>query len=218
MAGTADRSALWKIGESWWLALIALSCGLVTWAAFAYVGFRTRERKWILAAAVYLGLDVEAFVLLDRPGYGVSAAVATISVFVCWVGGFVHGLVIRGEVLDRLSFAEDPRLRDARSHVAWRDAAERLALADPSVAAQAGVGHGPSSLGELVDVNRATAEEFATLPGFALELGKSIVALRDQRGGFDSVDDFATSIDLPIRVVDSVRDRLVCIKARPKSS
>ncbi len=116
--------------HSWWLALIALSAGFLTWTAFAYIGLRARRRSWQAWAAAYLLLIVAATYLLNayaEDSWGV--AVGTIGLLGCWAGGFVHGLAIRGEVLDVLSVDEDPRIRRARSRLLTRGAAGALAQA-----------------------------------------------------------------------------------------
>ena len=60
-------------------------------------------------------------------------------------------------------------------------------------------------------MNGASAEELAQLPGFTVELGRRVVEVREKIDGFDNVDDFANILDLPPRLVDQIRDRLLCL-------
>ncbi len=46
----------------------------------------------------------------------------------------------------------------------------------------------------LIDLNRASADELATLHGIGPVLAERIVAFRDQHGGFDSIEDL---LDVP---------------------
>jgi len=138
-------------------------------------------------------------------------AAGVFGLFGCWAGGFVHGLAIRGEALDLLSLDEDPRLKQARRRLSYRGAAGRIASANPVLAREAGIGVDAEAFGGLVDVNGASADEFAQLPGISLDLAGRIVAVRDKVDGFDSVLDFATMLDLPPRFVDTIRDRLICL-------
>ena len=124
-------------------------------------------------------------------------AAGVFGLFGCWAGGFVHGLAIRGEALDLLSLDEDPRLKQARRRLSYRGAAGRIASANPVLAREAGIGVDAEAFGGLVDVNGASADEFAQLPGISLDLAGRIVAVRDKVDGFDSVLDFATMLDLP---------------------
>ena len=128
-----------------------------------------------------------------------------------WIGGFIHALAVRGEALDLLSLDEDPRLKEARRRLTYRGEAGRLAEANPALAREAGIGADPEAFGGLVDVNSATAAEFADLPGVSADLAGRIVDVREKVDGFDSVLDFANLLDLPPRFVDGIRDRLICL-------
>jgi hypothetical protein len=212
MAADPERSRWWELEHSWWLFLIAIGIGFLTWAGFGYVGLRTKRRDWLAWAAVYLGLIAASTYLLDA--YEEDQWQLSLGVFGllgCWIGGFVHGLVIRGEAVDMLSADEDPRLKEARRRLRFRGEAGKIAHDNPLLAREAGIGGGGDSFGGLVDVNSASAEEFAQLPGVSLDLAGRIVEVREKIDGFDSVLDFANLIDLPPRFVDGLRDRLVCL-------
>jgi len=211
MASDPKRSGWWELEHSWWLFLIALSLGFLTWAAFGYVWLRTKARAWGLAAVGYLALLIAAGIFLSYDQNTWQVAVGTIALIGCWAGGFVHGLAWRRRALDMLSLDEDPRLREARKKLVYRAEAADIAQANPSLAREAGIGRDADSFGGLVDVNCASAEELAQLPGFDVELGQRVVEVRERIDGFDNVDDFANILDLPPRLVDTIRDRLICL-------
>jgi hypothetical protein len=206
MPSEPKRSRAWRFEHTWWLFLILFSFGLLSWASFGYIAYRTKVRRWFLWAGAYLGLLGVA----GAAGVASDAAAGFIIIGV-WAASFVHGLAIREEVLDRLSFDEDPRLRSARSRMLTREAAEGLAERAPTVALEAGIGQDADSFGRLVDVNNAPASELARLPGFTQQLAEKVVEVRDHIGGFDSVLDFATVLDLPPNVVAALRERAVCL-------
>lgn len=79
------------------------------------------------------------------------------------------------------------------------------------MALEAGVGQDADTFGGLIDVNHAPAEELARLPGFDETLAAKIVEVREEIGGFDSVLDFATVLDLPPDLMPAVRERAVCL-------
>src|SRR5438552_11657889 len=132
MAADPERSRWWELEHSWWLALIAVGFGFLTWAGFTYVALRTRRKRWFAWAAGYLVLIVVSTYLLDAYQQDQwQLAVGVFGLFGCWAGGFVHGLAIRGEALDLLSLDEDPRLKQARRRLSYRGAAGRIASAKP---------------------------------------------------------------------------------------
>ena len=191
--------------------MTGLAFGFLTWAAFGYIWVRTKAHEWGVAAVAYLALIVVSMVLLSHERGTWEVGVGTVGLIACWAGGFVHGLAWRGRALDLLSVDEDPRLRAARRRLAQRTEAADLAQANPSLAREAGIGRDADTFGGLVDVNGASAEELAQLPGFTVELGRRVVEVREKIDGFDNVDDFANILDLPPRLVDQIRDRLLCL-------
>jgi DNA uptake protein ComE-like DNA-binding protein len=60
-----------------------------------------------------------------------------------------------------------------------------------------------------IDVNSATAVGLATVPGIGPDLAARIVKIRDRAGGFSSLEDFATLLDLPRDQVDALRGALL---------
>jgi hypothetical protein len=212
MAADPHRSRWWELEHSWWLGLIAIGCGFLTWAGFGYVALRTKQRRWFAWAAFYLVLlSVSTYFLdaYDEDQWPIWIGV--LGLLGCWVGGFVHALAVRGEALDLLSLDEDPRLKEARRRMRYRGEAGRIATANPTLAREAGIGADADGFGGLLDVNSATADEFAQLPGISPELAGRIVGVRTKVDGFDSVVDFANLLDLPPRFVDGIRDRLICL-------
>jgi hypothetical protein len=110
MAADPQRSRWWELEHSWWLGLIAIGCGFLTWAGFGYVALRTKQRRWFAWAAFYLVLlSVSTYFLdaYDEDQWPIWFGV--LGLLGCWVGGFVHALAVRGEALDLLSLDEDPR-------------------------------------------------------------------------------------------------------------
>ena len=103
------------------------------------------------------------------------------------------------------------RLSEVRWDLRYRETARKIAARDPGLAREAGIGRGAGTFGGLVDINHARAEELAWLPGITSELAQRIVEIRETIGGFDSVLDFATLIDLPPQLTDSIRSRLICL-------
>jgi hypothetical protein len=212
LAADPERSRWWELEHSWWLGLIAVGFGFLTWAGFGYVALRTKRPSWFGWAGFYLALIAVSVYFLDAYGedqwpiwFGVLGWLG------CWVGGFVHALAIRGEALDLLSLDEDPRLKEARRRMRYRGEAGRIAAANPTLAREAGIGADAEAFGGLIDVNSANADEFAELPGINPDLATRIVDVRTKVDGFDSVVDFANLLDLPPRFVDAIRDRLICL-------
>lgn len=105
----SERSRRWRVAHSWWVGLIVIGFGALTWIAFAYVGVRTRRLRWIRWAAIYTAVLVASVYLVDLPGetWRTDVGVAGLLVF-CWLGGIGHGVGIRSDILDVVSSRSDP--------------------------------------------------------------------------------------------------------------
>jgi DNA uptake protein ComE-like DNA-binding protein len=114
--------------------------------------------------------------------------------------------------LAHLIHPDDSRLDGARERLAQREKALKLAREDPQLALEAGVGRPdlPGAYdGGLVDLNHAPIEVIACLPTFDKELASRVVAARDRIGGFASLEDLGTMLDLPGDQVEDLRHRVV---------
>lgn len=107
-------------------------------------------------------------------------------------------------------------LRDAGPHLALAPAPERPAGRDSSqtAASVADLGRSPRNVmtgppaASLLDVNRATAEELAGLPGIGPALARRVVEWRTAHGPFRSVDALADVPGIGPATVERVRPRV----------
>ncbi|WP_052342598.1 ComEA family DNA-binding protein [Bacillus sp. EB01] len=99
--GIENKSAAWKIVHSWWVLLTITI--MFNWAAFFYVGYRVKYKKWSLYGILY----AIPFILLFTLGeaYDTTAwqyDVITLAMLVGWISSVVHAFKIRKEYLWRL--------------------------------------------------------------------------------------------------------------------
>lgn len=207
-----------QVLRSWWVLLTLLPFGWLNWSAFLYTGLRARRPLWIMFAAVYFAaaatsatlisvdLERETDSWLTSAGTGIGLAV--------WGATFAHALSIRRTYLGRMDALEDPRLDRAEHELRLREVALELVRENPRRARDLGVGR-PSLNGAfhggLVDLNHASVDEIARLPGIDAELAMRAVTLRGEIGGFDSVLDFAHLLDVEPELADGLQDRAIVL-------
>lgn len=63
--------------------------------------------------------------------------------------------------------------------------------------------------GPKIDINTASAEELAQLPGIGTVLGQRIVNYREHKGGYQSIDEVSKVYHLSQEVFDEIRQHLV---------
>ena len=205
-----------EIAASAWILLTLVPLGWLAWGALVYAGARARKRSWVAFGLVYLALiwggTIVAGVdsLEDTTVEDVSVGIWLFS----WFATLVHALVIRRPYLDRMAMLDDPRFVRAERRLFERTTALEVATEDPARAKALGVGRPdvPDALhGDVVDVNHASADALALLPGFDRRLAERAVLIRDEINGFESIDDLSLFLDLPPDEVELLRRRAVCL-------
>ena len=63
---------------------------------------------------------------------------------------------------------------------------------------------------EVIDINKASPEQFATLPGFTLPLASRVVGHRDKIGGFSSVEQLVQLLKVKPHLVGELKARMSC--------
>ena len=203
----ADVSTRWM-----WLG-VALPFGFGSWVPLV-AGYRARHRPWILAGVAIVLFTLVAFTVStaegDSTNYGgmllVIAWLLHGAVSFAWRRPYGRRMALRSRYDDRIALAE---------HVAHeRRAMIALARSEPAKAVVLGVGRPDlpgSRHGHLVDVNHAPADVIAGLPGVSDALAAEIVTLRDELGGFDSIEDLGALMSLHPRIVEAMRSRAVAL-------
>jgi DNA uptake protein ComE-like DNA-binding protein len=216
-SGDPLRRSPGLLRDKGWLLFAAVPFGFTTWVAFLYIGIRTGRRQWFAWSAFYAALLVTYILLVGVGGNGSAAALAGAIIGILgWIGGGGHAVAISGQAARQIKVRTDPALVAARRRIERRAEGRRLAVTQPVLAREVGVGR-PDIAGSdgygLVDVNHASVAALAGLPGISAEVAGEIADKRADVGGFSSVEDLGIVLDLPPGVVDQIRDLVVFIAA-----
>jgi hypothetical protein len=191
----------------YWTLVPPLSLGWLSGPAFLYAGFKARHDGWKAAGLVFLATGVGGFALLGEDG-GTMLTLGT------WGVSSAYALAVRRRYLARVGPAPGPRLLAAEARLAERERALGIAREDPIRARALGIGRPdlPEAYdGGLVDLNHAPAESLATLPRVDPPLAERLVAVREELGGFVSLEDAGELLDLPPATVERLRGLVVCL-------
>lgn len=96
-----ERSAAWRMGQSWYV-LLTLPFGLLSWLAFFYLGWRARRVKWFVWGVFYLAAVIRIFSFpmeTGADGKEEMTAAAGGAILALWIITLVHALVARREFL-----------------------------------------------------------------------------------------------------------------------
>lgn len=182
--------------------------GLGAWAPI-YAGTQARNRRWSALGALWTLITLSGWVLAAANHGGAGGGLLII---LGWAGAIATSFSIAPAYRRAIGSPLDAAVVTAESRLAERDRARRLALQQPALAREIGVGRPDLPNAQdagLVDVNNAPAAVLAKLPGVDDALATRIAEARAATHGFSSVEDLGAALDLDGDLVEDLRDRTV---------
>jgi hypothetical protein len=203
---------------SWgWIALPILSFGMLSFAVPLVVAAQGPRKRWLFAISGVLGAAaVAAAVLVTGPTDSPAGTFGGFLILGELAVGIAMVPIFRSQQAGSPSTAPvlDP-LEAAKANRELRDRARAIVANDPHLAVEAGIGRPDLAThyadGGLVDLNRASAQAIAALPGFDAKLAEKIVAHRAEVGGLTSAADLTITFDVAPTQLDDASERLLFI-------
>jgi hypothetical protein len=212
--------------------VIGFSC--LGGAAFIYIGLRARRVGWWIPGIAYLAVGIAGFAFSDRSDQSTTLGNWAIgSMMAAWLASILHACLINSEWLRwqamRIPWYDQlppPPSRQGDpppvTPTPWPQATPGF-VPDPAEYYGAGPAATPvapaqvatpptqaPAFAEPVDINAATVEQLAALPGFGTARANHVVAERQARRGFGSIDEFASVARLAPHELVQVRRLLFC--------
>ena len=213
--GMHKKEKFWK-NSLWILWTFSI---VFYWVAFFYIGIRARYRRWIWWGVIYS--IPFALLMVFSPDSTIGNYLTNLAIG-AWIASIIHGFAVRREYLVRMKVREELLQQEEellRRKILGVDGENLLskvpsppspfASSDPASAPERAVSpfpdrHAPGDTA-LIDLNRASEEQIASLPGINLIMAKRAVSLRDARGGFDSLEDFSHALGLKPHIKERIR-------------
>lgn len=213
-AGSHRGPVQWFLRGGWYLPVILLSLGILSFVPFVHAALRTRRQLHRLAAVLYTAAVITVFLIpTSAAGGGILIGLMIIA--------FIHAVVLRRQVWAHPRAADveparpDPAVAVVLAARARRVEARRMAAADPLLARELRIGRpdlGPEyDDGGLVDLGGAPPAAMAAVCGIDLALAERIVEVRAAGILIASVDDVLLAADIPYPLWDRIRDRGVVV-------
>jgi DNA uptake protein ComE-like DNA-binding protein len=218
-------SGWWRLRNSAWILIPILSVGMLTWAAFLFVGIRAKNRKWLIFAAMWLAILVGYYVGSDvvdaLPASPVQKGVAgffhTVPMLQ-WLVGIAHvagtnrgWLRWKARHLDAKPWHSQGTGVAPAPFVAPMQAAS-AAQVDAALRGSTGVQAAPTIQAAPVaqlDINAATAPQLQAALGMDQAWGEWLVATRTRIGRYASVDQLLTEGKVPPHFYLPAKDKLM---------
>jgi len=217
-----NKGKKWELLNSLWILwsfTLVLAC-----VGFFWIGGRAGKRKWTIFGLLYLvvNLGLVYATLWLKDTNIIYYNIVSVIIYIGWFGAIVHSFMSRKEYLLRLEAVTD--LKGATSG-AYRNEIRRDYLGnnersvgqmplptmkqntleppaytqqgifEPSKPVQQNTSESQTSA-QKIDLNTASEQELAALPGVGIALAKRAIEMRAQIGGFSSVQDFIFRLGL----------------------
>lgn len=217
---TGRRLLRWFSRGGWYLVLVVLSIGMLSFVPFVHAALRLRRSPLLwLWAVLYTAAVIIMFQFTDtRQIGGVIIGLTVVAT--------VHSAMLRRKVWSPAALAAraiDPAADSAVAAVlaarTRRANARRIAATDPRMARELCIGRPDLPRryddGGLVDLDTAPASALAHMCGIDLAIAQEIVGARIPGVPLAAVDDLFTRLDVPYELWDRIRDRGVVIPTTP---
>lgn len=234
----AEPSTGWMLWTSSWMLSAVIPGAMFTWLGLLVIGIVGRLPRWIVAGVAIGAAALLAALPIWGQWQSVVGAIVYLGGMLLalaanpsWLrarwarsqGGTAAPAATRSQRSSKTSTTKRSQSsRASQSSSQKRTAAKRPAKPAPSQpdeAAQLAERAGASTAqyfaaadqaAEPIDVNTADARALAGLPGFTRARARDLIRQRDKRGGFTSIDAFATAAGLQPHELVRLRQVAVC--------
>jgi hypothetical protein len=201
------KSKEWRLLQSWWIVLSFIP--LLPWLPFLYIAARTKKNSWAVWSLVY-AIPNFIFFFTDYPYESSAYDMVLAASMMSTVVAIIHSFVIRKDYLNRLEYKSEygTELRTEREITSGETASLSSSREIPNFrevpnAAIPLQNHqhgnkekgGGNSNGPL-NINLATEEELADLPGIGILLSKKAIYHRQRNGQFNTLGEFFELLQL----------------------
>lgn len=227
-----------KIASWLWAFVPLYTFGLGTVPVMIWAAVHKRHAVQAIFAAIYTIALIAVIAVVVSPGEEISAAQSAafaVGGLVIWVGGLGHALGIRRWAFDltkatparpltgpppmpmpmqsELRARQQAAMAAAMDERQAREFARDVARNDPPQAYRLQIGRVdiPNRAfpdGGLVDVNNVSADALAAATGLPAPIVERIATVRQESGGFSSLEELCALTQLPPQTFDHLADRL----------
>ncbi|TCS96608.1 ComEA family DNA-binding protein [Hazenella coriacea] len=235
-----NRGQKWEWLNSIWI-LWTFAFGFFSWISFFYIGFRTKQTKWIISGIIYAIPFILAMIFMDGDNnpnndHWMVNVTAGLTLFLGIIA-IVHAFLVRKEYLLRLSTIKankinqnealkrkieaeygnrvQPTHQPNQSHAhLFEEKKEPTSFSPNHHAVESSSTIPPNQ--SPINLNLASEEMIASLPGIGTVLARAAIQHRQYRGGFQSLEEFAFLLQLKPHIVERIRPLVVVTPIYPK--
>lgn len=207
------RGKGWEIRNSIWMLWAILSFGFLNYVSFYYASYRVKQRKWFFAALIYSFIFIMTIVVIEvfpEEHWMTDVAIATF--LLGWVFSIVHVFKIRTEYLLRLEATittgqKEREIQSLKEQIT-REYGGTAEAAPKTAAVPRAMEQKSEEKIDIVDINTASEEEIAKVPGIGALFAKKVLEARSRENGFASLDHFVEVLSIKPHLAEKMKPYL----------
>jgi len=223
----------WRSRESLWLLAPLLGGGCFSGISLVVVGVWAARRSWWICGVLYAVTAIVGFVMIGEADLDTPASDWGTGIWLgAWLATIVHAVLINDEWRQRAEYTprseqespdlqpppKAPKPRAVPAAIADAQAVADDILAGGHSGAVPGAASAATGARPRLDLNSATVEQLADLPGMSRRVARRVVREREARGGFLAVADIVDVAELAPHEYAPLRDLLTCVPRQPPDS
>ncbi|MEK5325541.1 ComEA family DNA-binding protein [Aeribacillus sp. FSL M8-0254] len=213
MRSITEKGIGWELRNSIWMLWVFFPFAFFNYISFFYAAFRVRQRKWFFAGLIYT-LPFIIFLIAEEGHFLFDIAVAL--ALISWVSSIFHVFRIRPEYLLRLESQQKVQEKNlkqlkeaiAKEHILESNDEQQVISPKEEFINPMQPSIENESVSKRIDVNHASADEIAKVPGVGLIFAKKILAERERVGFFQNFEHFIQVLGIKPHVAEKMRPYL----------
>jgi DNA uptake protein ComE-like DNA-binding protein len=226
MASITTKGKAWEFRHSLWMLWVFLTFGVLNYVSFFYASYKVKQKKWFIAGIIY---SIPFILMMITADTALSehwiSDVSTMSYLIGWISSVVHVFKIRPEYLLRLeaklsSGYKEKEIENLKKTIAR----EYSTTSKTNIQHKLKTASKDQVIRELqpeinknkaVNINHATEEELAMVPGIGVLFAKKVISIREQENGFKSFDHFVEVLEVKPHLAEKIKPYLLFPEKEP---
>ncbi|MBO1515414.1 ComEA family DNA-binding protein [Metabacillus bambusae] len=212
-----SKGRTWELMNSIWMLWTIATLGFFNYISFFYIAYRVKQRKWTIWGIIYAIPFIVYIISTETVSQesGLSDA-AFGALMISWIGSIFHAIKVRPEYLIRLEQykkIDNNHIDQLRQSIQkeYETEGQNSSNNDQTFKTvlkkdnQVVKNNTVQETITPVDINTSSEEEIASIPSIGAILAKKVMTIREQKGGFSSIDDFAELLQLKPHVRERIK-------------
>lgn len=234
MAQITNKGKVWELRNSIWMLWAILTFGALNYISLFYASNKVKQKKWFIAGIIYSIIFIFMMVISEVVPtkhwlYDLTLAAYLIG----WIASIIHVFKIRPEYLLRLEAKISTGYKEKEIESLKRKISQEYVTKSPIENTQKSIITSPvteqskvvqekvineskevPSEKKIIDVNTASEQEIAKIPGIGSIFAKKVISVRNQQNGFKSFEHFIETLSVKPHLIEKIKPYL----AFPESS